>query len=349
MTTTQPTKNPYTFSKDAWHCRLFKWCYGVNPPDVFKTMCPYFWSFVGTFFIIPFIALAKAMRVPSKSIGEFVSNRVKDCEAYKQKRKDKKDAKIEAKRLANLNECYLIVKSIMDNPDATNEQLYEAYQFLRKRNISISRVRWYIQDDLQLMNYSDANDYMWQFDVRVIRGKEAVQRAERDKEIQERESKIEKVDNTILTLEKIQESKILKWILMIIAGAAIVCIVGALFYGIYTLFAKVIVPNITFILSAIAIGVAVIALLAGVIFSIYQFFKCWGETIGNGLAWFFKGLLKKLCWLGNGFVYLLGYCKPLLNIFLIFKYIALGFVLIGKTIYAIYKQYCPIITWVETE
>lgn len=38
MTTTQPTKNPYTFSKDAWHCRLFKWCYGVNPPDVFKTM-----------------------------------------------------------------------------------------------------------------------------------------------------------------------------------------------------------------------------------------------------------------------------------------------------------------------
>lgn len=25
MTTTQPTKNPYTFSKDAWHCRLFKW------------------------------------------------------------------------------------------------------------------------------------------------------------------------------------------------------------------------------------------------------------------------------------------------------------------------------------
>ena len=340
MTTTQPTKNPYTFSKDAWHCRLFKWCYGVNPPDVFKTMCPYFWSFVGTFFIIPFIALAKAMRVPSKSIGEFVSNRVKDCEAYKQKRKDKKDAKIEAKRLANLNECYLVVKSIMDNPEPSEAELIAAYNFLREKNISTGSIRWYIQD-LQLMNYTDASEYIWQFHIRIAQAKEKVQKEARD---------------AAITLEKLQESKLLKWILMIIAGAAIVCIVGALFYGIYTLFAKVIVPNITFILSAIAIGVAaiaigvaVIALLAGVIFSIYQFFKCWGETIGNGLAWFFKGLWKKLCWLGNGFVYLLGYCKPLLNIFLIFKYIALGFVLIGKTIYAIYKQYCPIITWVETE
>jgi len=341
--TTQPIKNPYTFSKDAWHCKLFKWCYGVNPPDVFKTMCPYFWSFVGTLFIIPFIAIAKGMKIPSKSIGDFVSNRVKDCENYKQKRKDKKLAK----ELANLNECYLIVKAIMDNPNATDEELVKAYEFLRFKQIGIGKIGLFIQDNLQLMNYDDASSYIWQFKVRVNKAITNIKTKQEEIDRVKKHNEIQKLDNTIITLEKIQDSKILKWILMIIAGFIIICIIGALFYGIYTLFACVIVPNITLILTSITIGVIIIALLAGFIFSVYQFFKCWGETIGNGLTCFFKALWKKLCWLGNGVVHLLGYCKPLLNIFLIFKYIALACVLIGKTIYAIYKQYCPIITWVE--
>lgn len=335
--TTQPTKNPYTFSKDAWHCKLFKWCYGVNPPDVFKTMCPYFWSFVGTLFIIPFIAIAKAMKIPSKSIGEFVSNRVKDCENYKQKRKDKKRVKAEAKRQANLNEGYLIVKAIMENPDATDEEILKAYNLLKANQVRTGSLRWFMENDLQLMNYYDVRVYIWQFELRVEKARANIKEKEEELAAQKRNYQIEKVDNII---EKLQESKILKWILMIIAEAAIVCIIGALLYGLYELFAGIIIPHLTVVLGSIALGVLIIVLFVGTVFSIYQFFKCWGETIVNGLAWFFNTL-------ENGFVHLLGYCKPLLNIFLIFKYIALGFVLIGKTIYAIYKQYCPIITWVE--
>ena len=39
-------KNFYTFKKDAWHCKLYKWIFGKEPHKVHPTMCPYFWIMV---------------------------------------------------------------------------------------------------------------------------------------------------------------------------------------------------------------------------------------------------------------------------------------------------------------
>lgn len=41
-------KNFYTFKRDAWHCKLYKWVYGKEPHKVHPTMCPYFWIMVIT-------------------------------------------------------------------------------------------------------------------------------------------------------------------------------------------------------------------------------------------------------------------------------------------------------------
>lgn len=343
MTTTQTIKNPYTFNKDAWHCKLFKWCYDVNPPDVFKTMCPYFWSFVGTLLIIPFIVLAKTLRIPSKSIGEFVSNRIKDCETYKQKRKTEKYAKIEAKNLANLNEYYLIIKSIMDNPEPNEDELVAAYKFLDSKKISTLSIVYYIRFNLNIMDYCEANKYIQNFNTKISCVKKKVQKESYDAAMNKKKLK----NNTDINLKKMIDNKIFKWILIIIVCAIITYIVGSLFYSIYILFVKIIIPNIKIIMTALSKLFIILFLSLMFVFSIYQFFKCWGETITDSLDWFFKILWQKLCWLGKRFVYLLGYCKPLLKIFLIFEYTALGFILIGRTIHAIYKQYCPIITWVD--
>lgn len=35
-------ENLYTFSKNAWHVKLFKWVYNTDPTQTFNTMCPLF-------------------------------------------------------------------------------------------------------------------------------------------------------------------------------------------------------------------------------------------------------------------------------------------------------------------
>jgi len=52
-------KDLYTFSKSAWHVRLFKWIYKTDPTKTFKTMCPYFWSLVVTMIVLPLILVIK--------------------------------------------------------------------------------------------------------------------------------------------------------------------------------------------------------------------------------------------------------------------------------------------------
>lgn len=52
-------ENLYTFSKTSWHVQFFKWMWNVNPVDKYKTMCPYFWQFIGSLFLLPFIAIWK--------------------------------------------------------------------------------------------------------------------------------------------------------------------------------------------------------------------------------------------------------------------------------------------------
>lgn len=68
--------NLYTFSKTAWHVRLFKWLYGTNPTQTFNTMCPYFWSMVITLLLFPLICIFKLF-------GKAGNNFVSKCESYK--------------------------------------------------------------------------------------------------------------------------------------------------------------------------------------------------------------------------------------------------------------------------
>ena len=52
-------ENLYTFSKHSWHVQFFKWMWGIDPTMRYKTMCPYFWQFIGSLLILPFIMIIK--------------------------------------------------------------------------------------------------------------------------------------------------------------------------------------------------------------------------------------------------------------------------------------------------
>lgn len=49
----------YTFSKNAWHVRFFKWLFGQDPTQRYKTMCPYFWTYVLILLFLPLILVIK--------------------------------------------------------------------------------------------------------------------------------------------------------------------------------------------------------------------------------------------------------------------------------------------------
>lgn len=53
----------YNFSKNSNHVKFFKWMWNVDPTVRFKTMCPYFWQYIGSIIILPIILLYKLLSV----------------------------------------------------------------------------------------------------------------------------------------------------------------------------------------------------------------------------------------------------------------------------------------------
>ena len=93
----------YSFSKNSWHVKFFKWLFDVNPVNRYKTMCPYFWTYVLIFLFLPLILLIKMF---GKSGTKFL-NWVKDFKANR-----------EDKAIAHLT-------SLCENPDITAEESYK--------------------------------------------------------------------------------------------------------------------------------------------------------------------------------------------------------------------------------
>ena len=66
--------NLYTFNKNSFHSKAFNWVWGVNPTSRFKTMCPYFWSWVATI-VFSWIIVPIRLLVPGgKKINTYLLN-----------------------------------------------------------------------------------------------------------------------------------------------------------------------------------------------------------------------------------------------------------------------------------
>jgi len=49
----------YDLKKNSNHVKFFEWLWGINPTIKYKTMCPYFWAFIGSILILPAIIAFK--------------------------------------------------------------------------------------------------------------------------------------------------------------------------------------------------------------------------------------------------------------------------------------------------
>lgn len=96
----------YTFKKTSNHVKFFKWIWGVDPTVKFKSMCPYFWSYVATIIFLPIILLIKLFGKQGEKLNSFLYN-------YRSNREDRLQEKLRerVKAATTPKEAYQIMRS----------------------------------------------------------------------------------------------------------------------------------------------------------------------------------------------------------------------------------------------
>lgn len=183
----------YTFKKTSWHVRFFEWLFGVNPVHRYKTMCPYFWTYVVVFLTLPLILLVKMF---GKGGTRFL-NYLKD---YKENRRLKMVA-------------YL--KSLCEKEDMTPE---EAYKIWRSR--CWKKHKW------DLENYYEIRDKLCDLYEKHVKFMDKMRQADYQKRLAQQEVRAQK-------LQEYKEAKWFTPVSYIISAGLIGMILYAIVFGLY--------------------------------------------------------------------------------------------------------------------
>lgn len=112
-----PKKNFYTFKKDAWHCKVYKWVFGKEPHKVHPTMCPYFWIMVVVFLTFPIILIIKMT-------GKAGTNFIESCSTYSKRMEEKR-------RVSFVKKCLDKLPNMTDREasDLQKTKIYDRYKY----------------------------------------------------------------------------------------------------------------------------------------------------------------------------------------------------------------------------
>ena len=326
-----PKKNFYTFKKDAWHCKVYKWVFGKEPHKVHPTMCPYFWIMVVVFLTFPFILLIKMT-------GKMGANFIESCSTYS-KRMDEK------RRAAFVKMCTDKLPTMTDQEahKLTHTKLFDRYkyelQYKHRYEIEDKGSAWY-------------------------RGRCERQREEqrkRDEELHIKreitlQKQMERSKHVEIRTEKIQEFKESKTSKII--GIGLVAIVG--YFAIWGLgVAAIKTYNWVnwkyvgyFILGIIGLVTLGFVIFVSFKYIINPFFKWtfiqmdkinppklpkvpvykFGRGIGKFLGFIFGWVEPLFRAIVQGFVYMIDF-----------------FGMVRDLIHSMYKKNCPVITWTDDE
>lgn len=326
-----PKKNFYTFKKDAWHCKIYKWVFGKEPHKVHPTMCPYFWIMVVVFLTFPIILLVKMT-------GKMGTNFIESCSTYSKRMEEKR-------RTA-------FVKMCMDKlPNMTNKEAYKL-----KHTKLFDKYKYELQHKSRYEIEDKGSEW--------YRERCDIQREEQRKRTEEFHAKreivlkkqMEKSKHIEIRTEKIQEFKESKTSKII--GIGLVVVVG--YFAIWGLGVAAIATfnwiNWKYV-GYFLLGIGGLATLGFVIFIAFKY------IINPFFKWTFLKLSKinppKLPKIpvykfgkgtGRFFGFLFGWVKPL------FRAIAQGIIymvdffgMVRDLIHSMYKKNCPVITWTDDE
>jgi len=302
--------NLYTFSKKSWHVKFYQWLFNENPTRIFKTMCPYFWTYILIFiFIIP-ILIIKLFG----SGGTKLLNYLKNYKAEKRR-----------KSIKHLTE-------ICSKNDLTPEEAYK----IKNSNCWEKYGAWDI-----------SNDLYWRIkELSEIEGDRLYKLKKEQKIEQTKKKENIKQEITQITIKynEYKEEKWFTWVSYLVSATIFVVILYSLF-KVSLMIDWYIVGKALFyfLIGAIILGVIIGTIWVLVKYVIQPFFSWLScvklptcglcENIKPIMVTIFKafGLLKyilyPIMWVGIGTIKL--------------------FSIIGHMIYVTYKKQCPIITWTD--
>lgn len=190
----------YSFSKNAWHVRFFKWLFNEDPTYRYKTMCPYFWTYVLIFlFIVPILIVKMFGRA-----GTTFLSWVKDYKYNKERR---------------------IIASLgarCANPNLTDAEAYAIY-----KSKCWDKYRWDIDYHLKNKIYE-----MYEREDDRLR---KVKRQMEHEAYVKSEARKEKFQSTITKFEQYRENKVVNFITYLFAGALLLLVAGVMIYGIVSM------------------------------------------------------------------------------------------------------------------
>lgn len=115
---------PYKLKEDSWHCNFYKFIYNVNPIDKYNGFCPYFWTYVITFILLPIILLCKVFKIPVNIFTNLYGNIIDKYYNYKDvKYNETRKLKIE---LQAKNDSLLLnlYNQYVNDPSFTNAKAF---------------------------------------------------------------------------------------------------------------------------------------------------------------------------------------------------------------------------------
>jgi hypothetical protein len=306
----------YTFNKRSNHVQFFKWLWGVDPTDRYKTMCPYFWSYVVTVLILPFLILVRVFGTWGQDFNKWMLT-------YKQEQRNRKKKEF----LANVALC---------------KSAKEAYQ-LKKTNC-YEDFSWNISYDDKRAFRDLAHQYedeLWEKSETKRRAKYAIDK-----------KKEEQRDARAAKTQAVKDSVVFKWISYTIIGVVGGTFAIALLFIIYKAIVFISWLWVLKWLGYILLGAIGVAIVIGIVMFIYKYilspFGNWLECrTFNFDCMLTRGLGHGIDGIGVGFQYIGLFFSFIWNnaIGPVGRGIGHGVLIFFDTIHKIYKKQCPMITW----
>jgi len=308
----------YTFNKRSNHVQFFKWLWGVDPTERYKTMCPYFWSYVVTILIVPFLIIIRIFGTWGQDFNRWMLT-------YKQEQRDKKKKEF----LENIALC---------------KSSKEAYKL--KKTDCWENYNWDISYDDRKAFHNLARDY----EHEMYSKKEAKRERKWELERKKREQREARAEKT----QAIKESAIFKWISYSIIGVVGSFLAIIILISLYKIITFINWLWVLKWLGYVLLGAIGIGIIIGIIMFIYKYIL---SPLGHWLecrtfnfdCMLTRGIGTGFNYIGIGFEYIGLFFSFIWNnaIGPVGRGIGHGVVIFFDTIHKIYKKQCPIITWEE--
>lgn len=300
-------KNLYTFSKNSWHVKFFNWLFRKDATQIYKTMCPYFWTYVLIIIFLPIILFVRMFGAAGSTILD-------NARTYSKRKEQTLLSELKDRFFAALN--------------GTDE---DAYQLSRTKCWKrLSDEVYYKVDYEQMQKFREMRDReMWRL-RQIQRDKQAL----RQEAAQKRDEKIDDIKDSIF-------GKILGYTVLAVVVLALGYVLFILFRWLFGL----IDWTGTDWSRVGRITLMAVGIVAGVLLTMYLVYLFIRHLLVPFFIWTICHLKQikfpKLPPIGRYIAW------PFVMLWKLFVLIGKCIAIVCDMIYNFYKKRCPVITWKE--